>query len=87
MAEYEERSLDDLTEEPSQSRIDDLRSKGQVVQSKELTATIVFLGLIGSIYFLSGKFIAEFSGLMKDIFSKDLATKIDATNYSAFVEV
>ena len=32
MADYEERSQDDLTEEPSQHRIDELRSKGTVAQ-------------------------------------------------------
>ena len=71
MAEYEERSMDDLTEEPSQYRLDELRSKGQVAQSRDLTATLALIGVVGVIYFFSGKFVEVFSELLRELFSKE----------------
>lgn len=84
MAEYEERNLDDLTEEPSQHRLDELRAKGQVAQSRELTSTIALLGVMLAMYFLSSNFISEFSQLLKDIFSKDLIERVDSSSHTAF---
>ncbi|MEW6056950.1 MAG: flagellar biosynthesis protein FlhB [Bdellovibrionota bacterium] len=87
MAEYEERSLDDLTEEPSQHRIDELRSKGQVAQSRDLTGSIALLGVMGMLYFISAKFVSNYSELLKEIFTKDLVSQVDAENWRSFIEV
>lgn len=87
MAEYEERSLEDLTEEPSQHRLEELRQKGSVVQSRDLTATVTLLGIIIALYFLSGKFLGEVTTLMKDIFGKDLARPAEVQDWRAFTEV
>src|SRR4051812_14500765 len=87
MADYEERDLDDLTEEPSQHRLDELKEQGKVAVSRELSATLALLGVMLALYFLSGNFVKEFSSFMKDIFSKDLATKLDVTGYAAFTEL
>ena len=87
MAEYEERNLDDLTEEPSQHRLDELRQQGQVAQSRELSATIALLGVMLALYFLSGNFVKEITELMKDIFTKDLLRPLDVDSWTAFSEV
>ncbi|MGE4234014.1 MAG: flagellar biosynthesis protein FlhB [Bacteriovoracia bacterium] len=87
MAEYEERSLEDLTEEPSQHRIEELRRQGVVPQSRELTSTIVLFGVVVLIYFSSAKFMEEFTGLLKQIFSKDLMHPLEIHDWRSFVEV
>lgn len=87
MAEYEERSMEDLTEEPSESRIQDLREKGQVTQSRELTGTIALLGIMLGVYFVSSKFVGELSELMKEIFSRDLVRQLEVQDWKAIVEV
>lgn len=87
MAEYDERDLDDLTEEPSQHRLDELRSRGQVAQSRELTGTVGLLGVMTAMYFLSGNFVKEMSQLMKDIFTKDLIQRVDGSDWSVYVEL
>jgi flagellar biosynthetic protein FlhB len=87
VAEYEERDQDDLTEEPSQHRIDELRSKGQVAQSRELSGAMALLAVLCTIYFMSGKFVEEISGLMKDIFTKDLAKPMEIYDFRSFAVI
>lgn len=87
MADYEERDMDDLTEEPSQSRLDDLKAKGQVAQSRELTGTLVLIAVMITIYFLSSKFITDFSELLKEVFTKDIAKPLDVQNYKDFGDI
>lgn len=87
MAEYEERSLDDLTEEPSQHRIEELRNKGTVAQSRELNGTLVLLGVILCLYFTSNTFLNEITSFMKDIFTRDMLSNPDAQNWRSFVEL
>lgn len=87
MAEYEERSLDDLTEEATQHKLDELREKGQVAQSRELTGALVLIAVMVTLYFLSNKFIGDFSTLMRDIFSKDLAKPMEIYDWRSFSEI
>ena len=87
MAEYEERNLDDLTEEPTAHRLEELRSKGQVAQSRELSSTIALLGVMLCVYGLGKSFVDSYSSLLKDIFSKDIAVRFDATDYTSFTQV
>lgn len=72
MADYDERSSDDLTEEPSAHRLEEMRRQGQVAQSRELTSTIVFLGALGGLYFGTSYFISALTVLMKTIFQKSI---------------
>ncbi|MBI3544463.1 MAG: flagellar biosynthesis protein FlhB [Deltaproteobacteria bacterium] len=78
--------MDDLTEEPSQHRLDELRAQGKTVQSRELTSTIALLGVMLAIYFMSSNFVAEISGLMKDIFSKNLLHPMALDSFDAFTD-
>ncbi|MBI3556109.1 MAG: flagellar biosynthesis protein FlhB [Deltaproteobacteria bacterium] len=67
--------------------MDELRSQGQVVQSRELSATIALLGVMLALYALSGNFIKEITELMKDIFAKDLTRPMDMDSWTAFTEI
>ncbi len=87
MAEYEERSLDDLTEEPSQHRLEELRAKGTVLQSRELTGTIVLLGVMGAMYVFSSKFIQSYLTLLSDVFTKELSKPPQYSDVHAFTEI
>lgn len=42
---------DEKTEEPTQQRLEESRREGNVAQSKEITAFLVLLGCVGTIYF------------------------------------
>lgn len=87
MADYEERDLDDLTEEPSQHKLDELRKQGRVAQSRELTSTVALIGVILAIYFMSGNFVKEISNLMKDIFTKDLSQATTLDTWAAYTDI
>lgn len=87
MAEYEERSLEDLTEEPSQHRLEQLRSQGQVAQSRELTSAIALFGVVMTIYFLSGNFVNEYSSLLKEVFTKDLSRPLEVYDWRSFYDI
>jgi flagellar biosynthetic protein FlhB len=87
VAEYNERNLDDLTEEPSQQRLEELKQKGQSAQSRELSGTMALIGVMLAVYFLSSRFVTEITGLMKEIFSHDLAQRIDVLDYTSFTEI
>ena len=91
MAEYEERSLEDLTEEPSPHRIEEMRQKGQVAQSRELTSTLIFFSALGVLQFSAKRFATDFTEYMKDIFEKRISTPTagmdDGVNALAFTEL
>ena len=86
MAEYEERSLDDLTEEPSPQRLEELRKKGTVPQSRDLTSTLVLLGVSCALYLFSNMAVSELSTLMREVFSKDLASKLTLEDWPAYID-
>lgn len=71
MAEYEERNFEDLTEEPSAYRLEELRSKGQVAQSKELTSTLAFLGVCACLYWIAQGFLDHWKSFFHDLFNKE----------------
>lgn len=61
MADKDESSQDDKTEDPTPQRMEDFRKEGQVAQSRELTACFVLISTLGAMYF-TGPF------LMNDLF-------------------
>ena len=51
MAEgQEDRSRDDLTEDASPHRLEEMRQKGQVSQSREITGMLALLASAGEMY-------------------------------------
>ncbi|MCM2277224.1 MAG: flagellar biosynthesis protein FlhB [Oligoflexia bacterium] len=77
MAESEERSREDLTEEASPYRIEEMRRKGQVAQSRELTGLLALLAAGAATYALSPKMGAELMEFMREVFRADLSSRLD----------
>jgi flagellar biosynthetic protein FlhB len=73
----EDRSRDDLTEEASPHRIEEMRRKGQVAQSRELTGLIALFAAAVTAYVLSPKMGTEMAEFMRDTFRTDLSARID----------
>lgn len=85
--EQEDRSTDDLSDEPSQYRLQDFREKGRVAQSKELTAVLTMLIAGAMIY----AFIPHFSELMisymKELFDVKIASRINLSDPQTLKDV
>ena len=78
MAEgQEDRNTEDLLDEPSQSKIDDLRGKGQVSQSRELTAMLVLMATAATVYGYGPTIAREVMEYMRDVFRTGEYSKID----------
>ncbi|MDR3606772.1 MAG: flagellar biosynthesis protein FlhB [Oligoflexia bacterium] len=77
MAEKEDRSGEDLTEEASPHRLEEYRSKGMVAQSREVTGLLALLAAAAATYALSPKMGAEMAGFMREVFQTDLSARAD----------
>ncbi len=87
MADYEERSMEDLTEEPSQHRLDEMRGKGQVAMSKELTSAAVFVGCLFIIFGSAQAFSLQVQDFMKELFRTRLLTESDIKGSLAVTDI
>ncbi len=87
MAEYQERSFEDLTEEPTQYRLEELRSQGVAAQSRDLNSTVAFVGVIIVLFFISSKFLEQFTILIKEVFTKDLIQTTGFQDWHAYTDV
>lgn len=81
--EQEDRSTDDLLEEPSQTRIDDMREKGQVSQSRELVGLISLLASATALYLFAPKMGVDIAEYMKEMFKVEDAVKMNFNDSSA----
>lgn len=72
MAEYDERSSEDLSDEPSPYRLEEMRKKGQVAMSRELTSSVVFLACAIVLTVLSKGFTEQFMDFLKELFTHKL---------------
>jgi flagellar biosynthetic protein FlhB len=77
MADNEDRSREDLTEDASPYRLEEMRKKGQVAQSRELTGLIALLAAGVTAYALTPKMGAEMAEFMREVFRTDLSARID----------
>jgi len=73
----EDRSRDDLTEEASPHRMEEMRNKGQVAQSREVTGLIALLATAVTAYALSPRMGVEIADFMRETFRTDLSARID----------
>ncbi|MBN23230.1 MAG: flagellar biosynthesis protein FlhB [Bdellovibrionaceae bacterium] len=88
MAEnQDERSREDLSDEPSQLRIEEMRKKGQVSQSKELTGLVGLLATGGAIYFLIPKMGEKLFSYSEKIFHVDEFAKINLLDQSVLFKI
>jgi len=70
MAEnQEERSGEDLLDEPSQTKIDELRDKGQVAQSRELAAIASLLATLVVVWMMVPAMSQSIAEFMRELFS------------------
>lgn len=77
MSEQEDRSKEDLTDDISQYRLDEMRRKGQVSQSRELTGLLALLAAAVTTYTLSPKMGVEMAEFMRETFRADLSARLD----------
>ncbi len=78
MAEnQEDRSTEDLSDEASPYRIEEMRRKGQVAQSREVTGLAALLAAGITLYALSPKMGAQMGEFMKEVFRTDLSSRLD----------
>jgi flagellar biosynthesis protein FlhB len=78
MAEnQDDRSSDDLQDEPSQAKIDELRGKGQVAQSRELTAMLVLMATAITIYGYGPTIARDIMSYMREVFQSNTYSKVD----------
>lgn len=84
MAEnQEDRNTDDLLDEPSQTRIDEMREKGQVSQSRELVGLISLLAAASALWIFAPKIGADIAEYMREMFRVDEAAKMNFKDSSA----
>jgi flagellar biosynthetic protein FlhB len=72
-----DRSSDDLTEEASPHRLEEMREKGQVAQSRELAGLLALIAVGSATYLMApemGKVMAEY---MREVFSADYTSRLN----------
>ncbi len=72
----EDRSREDLTEEASPYRIEEMRQKGMVAQSREVSGLLALFGAFICLYNLSPTIGGEVAQFMREMFRFDLS-KVD----------
>lgn len=84
MAEnQEDRSTDDLLDEASQTRIDEMREKGQVAQSRELVGLLSLLASAATLWIFAPKMGTDIADYMRDMLRVDEAVKMNFSDKSA----
>lgn len=73
----QDRDTEDLSEEISQHRLEDFRRKGQVSQSKELTALAATAAAVLVTFAMSPQFAGQMAEFMREIFHADIIAKTD----------
>jgi flagellar biosynthesis protein FlhB len=79
----EDRSTDDLLDEPSQTRIDDMREKGQVSQSREVVGLLSLLAAAATLWVFSPSMGTDIADYMREMFRVDQAVKMNFSDKSA----
>jgi flagellar biosynthetic protein FlhB len=77
MADNQDRSAEDLTEEASSHRIEEYRQQGKVAQSREVTGLLALLAAATTTYVLSPKMGSELAEFMREVFRTDLSARVD----------
>lgn len=73
----DDNDLEDRTEEPTQHRRDEWRREGRVAQSKELTGSLVVLGIIGALFLFGGFYFAG----VRQVFEQSYAGLLSYTRF------
>lgn len=90
MAENEDRSTEDLTEEASPHRLEDFRQRGQAAQSREVTALLALMAAAAMTYVLTPSMGAQMAEFMREVFRTDLSARVDlgstASSHALFIK-
>ena len=81
--EQPDRDTDDLLDEPSQQRIDDMREKGQVAQSRELVGLLSLIAAAATLWVFAPKIGADIAEYMREMFRVDEAAKMNFSDKTA----
>ncbi|MBI2712384.1 MAG: flagellar biosynthesis protein FlhB [Bdellovibrio sp.] len=87
MAENEERSREDLTEEASPFRVEEYRRKGMVAQSREVSSMVALFAAVVAGYLYAPSFAAQAKDFMESIFRMDFSSKFDLSSGSVMRQV
>jgi flagellar biosynthetic protein FlhB len=77
VAEQEDRSTEDLSDEISQHRLEEYRRKGMVSQSREVTGLVALLAAGVATYSMSPKMGVDIAEYMREVFRTDLSSRMD----------
>jgi flagellar biosynthetic protein FlhB len=75
--QQEDRSTEDLLEEASQARIDEMREKGQVSQSRELVGLLSLLAAAATLWMFAPRIGADIAEYMREMFRVDEVAKLN----------
>lgn len=73
--ENEDRNTEDLSDEASPHRIEEMRRKGQVAQSRELTGLLALLAAAVTTYAMSPSLGKDIAAFMQEVFRTDLSAR------------
>jgi|SRR3989344_4354237 len=76
MAEENESSQEDKTEDPTAQRMEEFRKEGHVAQSRELTAFFVLTACLLAMYFAGPSLFAGFFQIFSDMLAQSATTMI-----------
>jgi len=79
----EDRSTEDLLDEPSQTKIDEYREKGQVSQSRELSGMLALLACAATLYVFAPSIGKDLLDYMREAFRVDQTMKLNLESNSA----
>lgn len=71
----EDRNTEDLSDEASPHRIEEMRRKGQVAQSRELTGLLALLAAAVTTYVMSPSLGKDIAAFMQEVFRTDLSAR------------
>ncbi len=78
-----EQSFEERTEAATPKRRGELRRKGKVAKSMEVTSAAVLFGGTIALYMLGGEFVSQISAVMKEYLSLSFGTELTETNIAS----
>ena len=78
----DDRPREDLTEAASPYRLEEMRRKGMVAQSRELSGLAALLAAGITLYLTGPKMGADIAEFMQEVFRTDLSARLDLSNLS-----
>ena len=87
MADDDSKDRDDLSDEPSAFKVEEMRRKGRVVQSREVSGLLVMLAAGVTIYMLSNDMGKQLIDLMGDLLRVDKSAKLNLMSSTVISDI